>query len=66
MWKQNRDKGRVWEGDVRRRKGWEEDVKKRKGRFPVKYGKDLDLELDDSRKLNLLNALPLVSPYSEI
>ena len=43
----------------------DEDSAKRKFRFPVKYGKDLDLELDDSRKLNLLNALPLVSPYSD-
>ena len=42
----------------------DEDSAKRKFRFLMKYGKDLDL--DDSRKLNLLNALPLVSPYSEI
>lgn len=34
-------------------------------KFPVKHGRDLDLELDDARKLNLLNTLPLVSPYSE-
>ncbi|QCE15901.1 protein WHAT'S THIS FACTOR 1, chloroplastic [Vigna unguiculata] len=43
----------------------DEDSAKRKFRFPVKYGKDLDLELDDNRKLNLLNSLPLVSPYSD-
>ncbi|KAF1871342.1 hypothetical protein Lal_00020135 [Lupinus albus] len=38
---------------------------KRKFNFPVKYGKGLDLELEDARKLNLLNTLPLVSPYSD-
>ncbi|KAG4921495.1 hypothetical protein JHK86_050308 [Glycine max] len=38
----------------------DEDSAKRKFRFLMKYGKDLDL--DDSWKLNLLNALPLVSP----
>lgn len=43
----------------------DEDNAKRKFRFPVKHGRDLDLELDDERKLNLLNALPLVSPYSD-
>lgn len=43
----------------------DEDGAKRKFRFPVKHGKDLDLELDDERKLNLLNTLPLVSPYSD-
>ncbi|KAK7353057.1 hypothetical protein VNO80_18490 [Phaseolus coccineus] len=43
----------------------DEDSAKRKFRFPVKYGKDLDLELDDNRKLDLLNSLPLVSPYSD-
>ncbi|XP_061345957.1 protein WHAT'S THIS FACTOR 1 homolog, chloroplastic [Gastrolobium bilobum] len=43
----------------------DEDSAKRRFRFPVKYGKDLDLEFDDTRKLNLLNTLPLVSPYSD-
>jgi hypothetical protein len=42
-----------------------EEAAKRKFNFPVKHGKDLDLELDDEKKLNLLNALPLVSPYSD-
>ncbi|KAK7351187.1 hypothetical protein VNO77_10455 [Canavalia gladiata] len=43
----------------------DEDGAKRKFRFPVKHGKDLDLEVDDARKLNLLNTLPLVSPYCD-
>ncbi|XP_014500070.1 protein ROOT PRIMORDIUM DEFECTIVE 1 isoform X1 [Vigna radiata var. radiata] len=43
----------------------DEDSAKRRFRFPVKYGKDLELELDDNRKLDLLNSLPLVSPYSD-
>lgn len=38
---------------------------KRKFMFPVKYGKGLDLEIEDAKKLNLLNTLPLVSPYSD-
>ncbi|XP_004500634.1 protein WHAT'S THIS FACTOR 1 homolog, chloroplastic [Cicer arietinum] len=42
-----------------------EEGAKRKFNFPVKHGKDLDLEFDDKKKLNLLNALPLVSPYSD-
>ncbi|KAL4604154.1 hypothetical protein ACB092_10G172100 [Castanea dentata] len=42
----------------------DEDKAKRAFKFPVKHGKDLDLDFDDSRKLNLLNTLPLVSPYS--
>jgi hypothetical protein len=42
-----------------------EEAAKRKFNFPVKHGKDLDLEFDDEKKLNLLNALPLVSPYSD-
>lgn len=42
----------------------EEGVKKAI-KFPVKYSKDLGLDEDDRRKLNLLNTLPLVSPYSE-
>ncbi|TKY74378.1 ROOT PRIMORDIUM DEFECTIVE 1 protein [Spatholobus suberectus] len=44
----------------------DEDGAKRKFRFPVKYArKGLGLELRDARKLDLLNALPLVSPYSD-
>uniref|UniRef100_A0A9I9CHF4 PORR domain-containing protein n=2 Tax=Cucumis melo TaxID=3656 RepID=A0A9I9CHF4_CUCME len=42
-----------------------EDKVKRMFMFPVKHGRDLDLDLDDTRKLNLLNTLPLVSPYSD-
>lgn len=34
-------------------------------KFPVKYNRDLGLDLNDTRKLNLLNTLPLVSPYSD-
>ncbi|KAJ0086565.1 hypothetical protein Patl1_08541 [Pistacia atlantica] len=34
-------------------------------KFPVKYGKDLGLDENDMRKLNLLNTFPLVSPYSD-
>ncbi|KAH6837728.1 Ubiquitin carboxyl-terminal hydrolase family protein [Perilla frutescens var. hirtella] len=44
--------------------GDEEKVKKA-FRFPVKHGRKLELELEDERKLNLLNTLPLVSPYSD-
>lgn len=43
----------------------DEDRVKKAFKFPVKHGKDLDLDEDDTRKLNLLNTLPLVSPYSE-
>ncbi|KAF7813863.1 protein WHAT'S THIS FACTOR 1-like protein [Senna tora] len=43
----------------------DEEKAKRAFKFPVKYGKDLDLDIDDTRKLNLLNTLPLVSPYSD-
>ncbi|KAL2339925.1 hypothetical protein Fmac_007865 [Flemingia macrophylla] len=43
----------------------DEDGATRKFRFPVKHGKGLDLEVGDKRKLDLLNALPLVSPYSD-
>ncbi|KAL9318108.1 hypothetical protein ACSQ67_014625 [Phaseolus vulgaris] len=44
----------------------DEDSTKRMFRFPMNYWKDLDLdlELDDNRKFDLLNSLPLVSPYS--
>ncbi|KAG2692317.1 hypothetical protein I3760_08G047400 [Carya illinoinensis] len=43
----------------------DEDKVKRAFKFPVKHGKDLDLDEDDTRKLNFLNTLPLVSPYSD-
>jgi hypothetical protein len=43
----------------------DEDRAKRAFKFPMKHGKDLDLDEDDTRKLNLLNTLPLVSPYSD-
>lgn len=43
----------------------DEDRVKKAFKFPVKHGKELDLDQDDSRKLNLLNTLPLVSPYSD-
>ncbi|KAK7410517.1 hypothetical protein VNO78_01351 [Psophocarpus tetragonolobus] len=43
----------------------DEDSAKKKFRFPLKYGKDLDLESKDNRRLDLLNSLPLVSPYSK-
>ncbi|XP_007018752.2 PREDICTED: protein ROOT PRIMORDIUM DEFECTIVE 1 [Theobroma cacao] len=42
-----------------------EDKVKKAFKFPVKYGKDLGLEENDVKKLNLLNTLPLVSPYSD-
>lgn len=43
----------------------DEDKAKRAFKFGVKHGKDLDLDEDEARKLNLLNTLPLVSPYSD-
>lgn len=43
----------------------DEDEAKKAFKFPMKYGKDLGLEDGDMRKLNLLNTLPLVSPYSD-
>ncbi|XP_011016585.1 PREDICTED: protein ROOT PRIMORDIUM DEFECTIVE 1 [Populus euphratica] len=42
-----------------------EEKAKRAFKFPIKHGKDLDLEVEDTRRLNLLNTLPLVSPYSD-
>ncbi|CAL1390321.1 unnamed protein product [Linum trigynum] len=42
----------------------DEEKVKRAFKFPVKYAKDLDLDEGDARTLNLLNTLPLVSPYS--
>ncbi|KAL7149925.1 hypothetical protein ABFS83_05G074000 [Erythranthe nasuta] len=43
----------------------DEDKVKRAFKLPVKHGKLLELDLEDERKLNLLNTLPLVSPYSD-
>ncbi|GMH00158.1 hypothetical protein Nepgr_001997 [Nepenthes gracilis] len=43
----------------------DEDKVKKAFKFPVKHGKSLDLDEDDKRRLNLLNTLPLVSPYSD-
>ncbi|KAA8528289.1 hypothetical protein F0562_035644 [Nyssa sinensis] len=43
----------------------DEDRVKKAFKFPIKHGKSLDLDEDDARKLNLLNTLPLVSPYSD-
>lgn len=43
----------------------DEDRAKRSFKFKVAHGKDLNLDEDDERRLNLLNTLPLVSPYSD-
>ncbi|KAJ9166574.1 hypothetical protein P3X46_021306 [Hevea brasiliensis] len=43
----------------------DEDKVKNTFKFPVKHAKDLDLDEEDTRKMNLLNTLPLVSPYSD-
>ncbi|CAH2070634.1 unnamed protein product [Thlaspi arvense] len=43
----------------------DEDKAKRAFKFPVKHGKKLELEVKISGKLNQLNTLPLVSPYSD-
>lgn len=43
----------------------DEEKVKRAFKFPMKHGKLLELGVDDERKLNLLNTLPLVSPYSD-
>ncbi|KAL0291945.1 UNVERIFIED_CONTAM: protein WHAT'S THIS FACTOR 1, chloroplastic [Sesamum calycinum] len=43
----------------------DEDKVKRAFKFPMKHGKALDLDMEDERKLNILNTLPLVSPYSD-
>ncbi|XP_076892321.1 protein WHAT'S THIS FACTOR 1, chloroplastic-like [Bidens hawaiensis] len=43
----------------------DEDRVKRAFQFKVKHGKLLDLGEQDERKLNMLNTLPLVSPYSD-
>lgn len=43
----------------------DEEKAKRAFKFPIKHGKALDLDIEDERKLNILNTLPLVSPYSD-
>ncbi|XXG61204.1 hypothetical protein AAC387_Pa04g2918 [Persea americana] len=43
----------------------DEDGAKRSFKFKLAHGKDLNLDEDDERRLNLLNTLPLVSPYSD-
>ncbi|KAL4559033.1 hypothetical protein LXL04_031165 [Taraxacum kok-saghyz] len=43
----------------------DEDRAKKAFQFKVKHGKSLNLDEQDERKLNLLNTLPLVSPYSD-
>lgn len=43
----------------------DEDRVKKAFKFPIKHGKLLDLDQDDTKRLNLLNTLPLVSPYSD-
>lgn len=43
----------------------DEDKAKKVFKFPVKHRKALELDENDERKLNMLNTLPLVSPYSE-
>ncbi|XP_071717331.1 protein WHAT'S THIS FACTOR 1 homolog, chloroplastic [Rutidosis leptorrhynchoides] len=43
----------------------DEERAKKAFQFKVKHGKLLDLDENDERKMNLLNTLPLVSPYSD-
>ncbi|KAK4424573.1 protein WHAT'S THIS FACTOR 1, chloroplastic [Sesamum alatum] len=43
----------------------DEDKVKRAFKFPMKHGKALELDMEDERKLSILNTLPLVSPYSD-
>ncbi|KAL6574637.1 hypothetical protein OROMI_011922 [Orobanche minor] len=43
----------------------DEEKVKRALRFPLKHAKALELDMEDERKLNMLNTLPLVSPYSD-
>ncbi|KAH7520911.1 hypothetical protein FEM48_Zijuj08G0195900 [Ziziphus jujuba var. spinosa] len=43
----------------------DEEMAKRALKFSMKHGKNLDLDEDKPRKLNLLNMLLLVSPYLE-
>ncbi|KAK6115492.1 hypothetical protein DH2020_007761 [Rehmannia glutinosa] len=42
----------------------DEDKVKRAFKFPMKHAKALALDVEQERKLNVLNTLPLVSPYS--
>lgn len=43
----------------------DEDKVKKAFKFPMKHGKELELDVEGERKLNMLNTLPLVSPYSD-
>ncbi|KAH7511416.1 hypothetical protein FEM48_ZijujUnG0015700 [Ziziphus jujuba var. spinosa] len=43
----------------------DEEMAKRAFKFSMKHDKDLDLDEDETRKLNLLNMLSLVLPYSD-
>ncbi|KAL2503849.1 Ubiquitin carboxyl-terminal hydrolase family protein [Abeliophyllum distichum] len=43
----------------------DEDKVKNAFKFPVKHGKELELDVEGERKLNMLNTLPLVSPYMD-
>ncbi|XP_043719508.1 protein WHAT'S THIS FACTOR 1 homolog, chloroplastic-like [Telopea speciosissima] len=43
----------------------DEDRVKKAFKFPLSHAKSLDLDEDDTRKLNLVTTLPLVSPYSD-
>lgn len=43
----------------------DEEKARRAFKFPVEKGRWLGLDADDEQRLNLLNTLPLVSPYSD-
>ncbi|KAG9451480.1 hypothetical protein H6P81_011445 [Aristolochia fimbriata] len=43
----------------------DEDKAKKAFKFPVSRGRYLNLDAEDEQKMNLLNTLPLVSPYSD-
>ncbi|XP_068641152.1 protein WHAT'S THIS FACTOR 1 homolog, chloroplastic [Aristolochia californica] len=43
----------------------DEDKAKKAFKFPVRRGRYLNLDAEDEQKMNLLNTLPLVSPYSD-
>ncbi|KAG9132756.1 hypothetical protein Leryth_014039, partial [Lithospermum erythrorhizon] len=43
----------------------DEEKVKRAFKWPLKHGKALDLDVEEERKLTMLNTLPLVSPYSD-
>ncbi|KAL1224550.1 WHAT'S THIS FACTOR 1-like protein [Cardamine amara subsp. amara] len=51
--------------ELERRFMTDEDKAKRAFKFPLKHGKELELEEKDAKKLNQLNTFPLVSPYSD-